>query len=209
MITHTGTHVTPDNNGVPSERDLAVGMCRITRYAGSIWCPLAPHSILVAEYCAMEAGTELAWAHGMLHDAHECVTGELTRWWKPSSMKEFERDLDVRILRYFGLEPYRHAELHPLIKRADEKALCAEATILGLPGWADFYRKEGGTPPTLSDSERTVAEQLLWGIWRDPEMVQHASRQADILTEVFWHLKVGSHAEARALVSPICVVPEE
>lgn len=210
MITHSGVHVIPDSKGVPNERDIAVAMCRITRYAGALWCPLAAHSIMVAEFAAMATSQDIVWSHALLHDAHECVTGEVTRWWKPSAMKNGERDLDVRILRYFGLEPYRHAELATAIKEADEKSLCAESTILELPGWKDFYRQQSGHDiPVVSESERAIAEQILNGLWRRTEMIDEDSRQVGVLQQALQKVRLGRHRDARKMLSPVCFVEDD
>lgn len=205
MITYCGNQVVPGGSGGPSETDLAVAMCRITRYAGALWCPLAVHSILVAEFAFLARNDDLLWVHALLHDAHECVTGEVTGYWKPREMKEAERDLDARILAHLRLSAERHREYAAPIKEADQKALCAEATTLGLPGWVDFHREQSGSEaPTLSPTERAVAETLLGGFWRRCEMVDAESRQVAVLQEVFQKIRDGAYADARRLVSPAC-----
>src|SRR5260221_3697868 len=103
MITYSGVQMSPGCMNVPTAMDIAVGMCRITRYAGALWVPLAAHSVIVAEFCYQRAVSQkgLFFCYGLLHDAHEIVTGEITRHYKPDEMKPLERELDELLLPSF------------------------------------------------------------------------------------------------------------
>lgn len=210
MITHTGVHVIPGGIKAPNERDLAVAMCRICRYAGALWVPLASHSILVGEFLCLETKRDLDFSLGLLHDGHETVTGEVTFRWKPPEMKMRERELDIRIFSYFGIDIDEYDRCHEQIKRADMKALCAEATILGYPGWAEKYREENGHDiPELSENEKVIGSAILeGGYWRAPGMIEEHSRQVQTLQQAFRKVKMGRHAEARQLLSVMGLVEE-
>jgi len=144
MITYTGIRVAPDNDLVPSPRDIAVQMARITRYGGAVWCPLLAHSVLVAglvlkaiHHVRLRASDLPTWAWGLLHDAHEVVTGEVVRPWKPDGLRARQAELDRRIRDAFHLDE-SSIDL-AMVKAMDERALIAEAVVLQLPNFARAY----------------------------------------------------------------------
>jgi hypothetical protein len=208
LITNSGIQIYPGCGRAPTPEDIAVGMCRITRYAGAIWCPLAAHSILVAEYAWLDKGTDEAWAWGLLHDAHETITGEVTRHWKPKEMSLLERELDGVMFKAFGLDVdrYRKEGLGTrsdpgFVKGADEKALCIESLTLGLKNWPEYYRKqEGRDIPALTPMERQTGERIL-AAWRSPAMVEDGSPQSRRLGEAFAAVKTGMLDRARATIA--------
>lgn len=196
MITNSGIWMRPGEAAAPTPRDIAVGMCRITRYAGAIWVPLAAHSILVAEFAYRATQYPCDFAFGLLHDAHETVTGEVTRKWKPPEMKSREADLDARIFAAFNLSISTYAERHDLIKAADEKALCAEATLCGLPHWAEYYeREEGRAAPALTADENAIATAII-DRWTNPHMACEDSLEIKILTRALIQLAAGMTSAA-------------
>lgn len=202
MITYSGVQMNPGCKNVPTAMDIAVGMCRITRYAGALWVPLAAHSVLVADFACQQSKSPLLFAWGLLHDAHETVTGEVTRHFKPKEMKAFEGELDELIFKDFGLliESYRNSKSE--IKAADEAALCAEATLNGLIGWPAYYeRMEGRKPPELSTDELERAQAIL-NFWSVPMMVETESLEIRRLTYALSKVKVNDLTEARRACLP-------
>lgn len=203
MITFSGVQMHPGCGRSPEPIDIAVGMCRITRYAGAIWVPLAAHSLIVAELAVLHDKDDFVWACGLLHDAHETVTGEVTRHYKPREMKPFERELDEAIFKHFGLDYHRYRQNEEFLKEMDEKALTAEALQIGLKEWPSYYQKrEGRRVPALTDTEHTIASKILqW--WRDYEMVDEHSKQVEALTACLELVRRGEVTEARKHVSPV------
>ncbi len=204
MITFTGRQLHPGCGKAPSPEDIAVGMCRITRYAGSLWCPLAAHSALVADFAYLATDEELMWAYGLLHDAHETVTGELVWNYKPKAMVLLEDELDEAIFGSFNLNIANYREARAVIKEADMKALAAECTVLDLKGWPEYYEKATGEkPPCLKLLHLRVAELILKGGWRSSVMVEEGSPQQRKLTEILKTVQEGRLADARLLGSSL------
>lgn len=211
MITFSGLHMVPGGTNAPAPVDIATGMCRITRYAGAIWLPLAPHSLLVAELAYQRSRKLMDWGVGLLHDAHETVTGEVTRHWKPKEMREFEHELDRRIFREYELPYADYRERAIFFKECDEAALSAEATMLEYPGWADFYRKENGVEPAelQGPEEEFFAQRLLVesSFWRWCSMVDPHSEQIKTLAQVLEFVKKGRLDDARDRVRSTIMPP--
>ena len=203
MITDSGVQMHPACGRAPTPRDIAVGMCRITRYAGAVWCPLALHSILVAEFALRSSGiSDTRWAMGLLHDAHETVTGEVTRHYKPKEMKPYEHELDAAIFKSFGLDVEAYRKEHAFFKEMDEKALCVEALALGLKDWPAYYQAREGKPiPVLTESERVVGRVVIHSIWREPDMVRDRSEQIEILANALRLVSLDKLSEARRMIS--------
>lgn len=197
MITNSGIWMRPGENCAPNERDIAVAMCRITRYAGALWVPLAAHSILVGEYAYQKTKDPQDFAFGLLHDAHETVTGEVTRHWKPKVMKESENELDARIFCFFNLSILDYLNRRDIIKEADEKALTAEATILGLKNWPHYFETVEGRPvPEISTAEKAKA-CLILNHWTTYTMIQGDSVEVNVLAGALEFVCRGRHDEAR------------
>ena len=202
MITNSGIVVDPGMNSAPTPMDIAVGMCRITRYAGSIWCPLSVHSILAAEMVFQKTKDLRTWAYGLLHDAHEVITGEIVRAWKPKDMKDRENELDNRILPIFGLSKTEFSERASDIRHADEKALCLEATIFGLPGWRKYYVSVNGREPVEGSAwDISFANRLFTSDWIKPEGIRIGSTSIKILTEALLEVQTGCFLDARNRLS--------
>lgn len=209
MITNSGVQMFPGNPGVPTPHDIAVGMCRITRYAGALWLPLAAHSILVAEYSARgepyasvrRQFSDIYWAMGLLHDAHETVTGEVTRHYKPKEMKVFESELDEKIFKAFHLDVQHYRTDHAFFKTMDEKALTAECVIHEYKNWPAYYKKrEGREIPRLTRTEIRVARQV-FSFWLEPTMICDGSPQIERLAEALKLMANGKIDKARKLLS--------
>lgn len=202
MITNSGIVIDPGMDSAPSETDIAISMCRVTRYAGSIWCPLSVHSILTAEMAFQKTKNHRTWAYGLLHDAHETITGEVVRAWKPPEMKPKERELDGRILPTFGLRREELYDLSPDIRYADEKSLCLEATIQGLPGWRSYYERVNKRPPIEpTPLETSFANKLFESHWIEPSSILSSSTSVALLSAAFVFVKNGRFEEARKILS--------
>lgn len=150
MITASGVIVLPDNDGCPRLTDIAISLARLPRFGGHCkrWWTVAHHSLACREMAATlerEIDSRLQ-LHLLLHDAHESVTGDVTRHWKTEQVKAQQEELDERIYRFFQL-PVPTPEEKVRIKEIDEQAMIAEGYILGPPGIKEFYLKEGRPAP--------------------------------------------------------------
>lgn len=204
MITYTGVQMSPGCGHAPCAKDIAVAMCRITRYAGALWVPLAAHSVIVAEFAYQRSNgnRDLAFCYGLLHDAHETVTGEVTRHYKPKEMKAFERELDEAIFPAFNLDVALYRREGPFYKEADELALTAEATLLGLMNWPTYYEKMEGHPvPVLQPDEESRASVIL-NYWRRSGMVEDGSIEQERLTYALNGIAGGNYEAVRRACIP-------
>jgi hypothetical protein len=200
MITYSGVQIHPGSGNGPTPEDIAVGMCRVTRYAGAIWLPLAAHSILVGELSAVgEAMTnhDLAFAVGLMHDAHEVVTGEIVWNYKLPEQKKFEIELDEVIFRSMNLPIQEYWWCKEHYKAADEKALAIESAFGGLVDFPNYFRRVRGRDlPAVTPEERDLGRRVI-GAWSDPLMIVAGSRQIRLLTKALEFIQAGHRATGR------------
>lgn len=204
MITYSGVQMHPGCKNAPTAMDIAVGMCRITRYAGALWVPLAAHSVIVAEfsYHRSNGNKALAFCYGLLHDAHETVTGEVTRHYKPKEMKAYENELDDLIFPAFGLDVALYRKEGDFYKEMDQMALAAEATLLRLKGWPEYFRKmEKRTVPALDPKEDGIANVTL-KYWSRPEMVEEGSLEQRRFAHALTSVAAGDYDATRRACIP-------
>lgn len=130
MITLTGNRVFQDELGAPSLEDIAVGLGRIPRFVGQTyrWWPVLLHSFVCREIARRDWADRVQLLM-LLHDAHECVTGDCPRTWKTKEMKEQQRKLDIRIFASLGVHLPTSDE-EAIVSAIDNRALIAEATVL-------------------------------------------------------------------------------
>lgn len=116
--------------------DIAVGLANTPRFGGQVsrWYSVAEHSVRVSE--AVEApGLKLA---GLLHDAHEAYTGDITAPLKRSivvsindgydPVKYIQSDLDWAIGMALGVTPLLLKD--DRVKKADDEVMFREAAGL-------------------------------------------------------------------------------
>jgi hypothetical protein len=128
-FTYTGNQVSP-SGGAPSLEDIAWQLLHVCRYAGAcrVNYTVGIHSMLVADLVPLPLEFQ-----ALLHDGTEACIGDIPKPFKLDSMKEIEDILVARIWEQFGLKPLMGYD-YELIKKADIKALCAEAALIGPPG---------------------------------------------------------------------------
>lgn len=126
MLTYTGQFVTIEQ-GAPTLRDIAIQLGRIPRFMGAlkVFWPVLAHSILVARLCPPE--TKL---YGLLHDAAEVVVGDVPRTIKTAGQKSKEKQVLYRIFDRLDV-PWPSIEIMTAVREADNRALKAEAWVLG------------------------------------------------------------------------------
>jgi len=165
MMTRSGVLVMPDNGAAPPLCDIALALARQPRFGGHTIDPwsVAEHSMVVAlivrwrnPHAAIGSLPEL---HGLLHDAHESVTGDIPSTWKTDDTKRMQQALDVRIFASLGIDPPSE-EIRALVYRSDRAALLAEAKHLAAPGvYAAIRAGSGvdGVPQPEADADALSA----------------------------------------------------
>lgn len=125
LYTYSGRISWPD--GTPTIQDIAVSLSRECRYAGAgmRWWPVALHTFAVCDL--LPANLKL---HGLLHDAPECITGDLPKPIKTPEIEAFERRLLVRFYKGFGFKTPTY-EQYKIVKRADRAVFRGEVYTVG------------------------------------------------------------------------------
>lgn len=205
MLTHSGVHMMPDEDAAPSPEDLAVQMGRLCQYGGAIWHTLLAHSVFVGElawraFAEAPRPARLAnWAWGILHDAHEVVTGDVPRGWKTDDMRARQRDLDRRIMRrYVANESLLDLDA---IKRLDEQATRIQCVGLGLRGYRELKMEQDGRDPNedIPTEDWLLLSVVLAGGFSDPgACVRPESEVIRLMVRVFEHVQEGNLPVARA-----------
>lgn len=125
--------------------EVAEGLAKERRWAGQtpgVFYSVAQHSAMVGALAAeLSKGDARAWAYGLLHDAHECWTGDLATPAKNALRQHGGGDawdrmtasLDRSIHIACGLEWPLNSETAGIIKDADAAALQIEYRDL-MPG---------------------------------------------------------------------------
>lgn len=133
-----------DKGGVPTLEDIFFALARIPRFAGHTRQPwtVLDHSAYALGLAA-EKGTPALQLAMLLHDAHECVTGDIPTDVKAAATKLFQQELDGRIMdRYFPGGVGAYHRLHDDVVALDRRALAAEAKVLG-PAVENDAEREG------------------------------------------------------------------
>lgn len=144
-----------DGHAVPNITVIAHSLSLINRYTGHTLRPysVAEHSLLVCDIVAAAGLDCHAQMLALLHDAHECLCGDVTapvkralgmRW------RELESTLSVAVLNAFGLrDAYRTH--HRAVHHADMRALATERAHLTL-----FCRTKNAPWPEIDDPEAPI-----------------------------------------------------
>jgi hypothetical protein len=180
MLTATGVayeleHLQP---GQISILDIAQHLAQKNRYSGACCRPysVAEHSLFVAwileHVCDVKDPNVIA--AGLLHDAHEAYTGDVTSPVKRvlgDVWRSFERRHQLAVERNFKITV---AALDPQIHWADMTALATERSQL-LPAGGPEWPVES-THPALPESTWCFAEldDFTWLDWRTAFLDRHA-----------------------------------
>lgn len=132
MCTATGISFWP-LDPAPEEvhiKDIAHALSNICRYNGHVktFYSVAQHCVLVSRQVRKRSGNPEAIRQGLLHDAAEAYVGDMIRPLKRClpEYKVVEEKVHASIMKRFDLP----ARLYPVVKRADEDLLTAEAWAL-------------------------------------------------------------------------------
>lgn len=132
MHTYSNRAVFPESSEhhtgeFPTLDDIAVGLSRTMRFAGQ-----TPHaySVLCHTFVVATLLDDDLKIHGLLHDAHEAIVGDVPTPWKTVQHAERERYLDGLI--YGAVEvPEPRPEQVLALDEVDRAARAAEAHALG------------------------------------------------------------------------------
>lgn len=116
--------------------DVAHHLSNIQRFNGGTTRSLsvARHSLNVSTIVMEDTGSHLSALYGLLHDAHEYLTGDITTPIKRAIKKisgidaigELQRVIDFAIFSAAGIPPVMDPRIYHAIKIADEKAASHE-----------------------------------------------------------------------------------
>lgn len=157
MVTQSGIHITTKQIQAPSPDDIAIQSGRITRYGGAVWAPLLRHIILVGAMSYRRTGrpADLIW--GLLHDAHEVVTGEIVRPFKCGCNRHYQDLIDRLIIKQYNLQTADRSA----VKLADQDACDIEAVQLNVRRYVELTLESGRL--VYANSEDIL---LFWKIHR-------------------------------------------
>lgn len=124
MMTVSGIVVEPDNDGCPTMYDVGYSLCRMQRFGGHI---KKAYTVLQHLFAAMKLAELMGYSTriqllALLHDAHECVTGDIPRPWKTKDMSRLQDELDQRIYLNLGIMPPNDIE-KAIVKQIDDALL--------------------------------------------------------------------------------------
>jgi hypothetical protein len=136
FYTYTGRITFP--GGAPSILDIAVGLSRECRYAGAgiHWWPVALHTFVVCDLLPTPIKI-----HGLLHDACECILGDIPKPAKTQETEMFEHDLTDAIYRNLDI-PLLLQEESQLVHEADRRALHGEVYTVGTRALRTIYYRD-------------------------------------------------------------------
>lgn len=176
MLTAEGRvvdHLDPINTAAGlSVGAIAHSLSLINRFTGHTRRPysVAEHSLLVCDILERELLTPPAspWAllAGLMHDAHECITGDAASPVKAvlgETWRGFELGWERTFARMFGLREAA-TTYAAVIKRADLMALATERRDLMPPGGPDWPILQGIEPAALVSLHDH--DSLSWQDWR-------------------------------------------
>lgn len=128
MITYTGKMLNGPEDA-PELEDITISLARMCRFNGfsTIFWTVLQHSFAVEDILEPEYKI-----YGLLHDAAECITGDIPRPVKPDVMARMEDILMTSIYKSLNIpEPSSKAKLY--VKEADDRVLYAECVLFGPP----------------------------------------------------------------------------
>ena len=113
--------------------DIAHHLSHLQRFNGGTTRSLsvARHSLNVSSIVLDDTGSPLSALYGLLHDAHEYITGDITTPIKKAikqisgfdAVGELQRVIDGAIFTAAGLPPVMDVRIHHAVNVADEKSL--------------------------------------------------------------------------------------
>lgn len=140
MIMLSGAAVN-EKEGLPTIEDIALGLSRMPRFGGQTALPFTvlDHSLLMASYIMMategRAPANLK-LYGLMHDWHECLTGDVPRPFKTEDMKCLQEKLDNRFFESIELVLYKVDT--GLVKGWDDDLISFESSCLNFGAFVEW-----------------------------------------------------------------------
>lgn len=133
LYTYSGRIAFPE--GAPSILDIAVSLSRECRFAGAgiAWWPVALHTFVVCDLLPPDLRI-----HGLLHDASECITGDIPKPAKTLETEQLEDEITISIYRELGIA-LPSAQHTMAIHQADKRALRGEVWTVGTQALQMLY----------------------------------------------------------------------
>lgn len=150
--------------------DIAHHLAQINRYTGACSRPysVAEHSLLVVEILERDIGARnpTLLLAGLLHDAHEAYTNDLSRPMKDvigEAWRMEERRIEAAVLARFGMAEFMAAH-KDTIRWADNVALVTERTQLLPATGPEWHQTQQHTPATWWRAADSAG--FTWEDWR-------------------------------------------
>lgn len=195
ILTHTGREhfITGAEvlSNVVDISDIAWSLAQINRFTGHANRPysVAEHSLLVADLAAADNCTPLVQMLGLMHDAHECITGDVSspvkigvglNW---ARFETLQADRVRRSLRLAsGFAAYRQVvNVYDLVALATERRdITSFDPARNLP-WA-VLDTPGAEIRPAADINLNSLERVnrSWAGWRDAFLVRYVALQAQV-----------------------------
>jgi hypothetical protein len=162
MMTLSGQLVT-QSTGAPTLEDIAIGLSRLPRFAGQTITPwtVAHHSVVCHEIALKEECLPCFQLDTLLHDAHECLTGDIPTSFKTPDMRALQHQLSRRLYDSLNLSWLLPAEEIEM-KAIDRRVLLAEAYVVAPKATYERISEETGR---LVDWGDLVIVQGVLGEW--------------------------------------------
>ena len=138
MITFSGIQITKEF-GAPCIRDVAVQSMRESRFNGAtrLYWTVGMHQLFTADIVSDYLQRPDLEAYALVHDAGEaCGIGDICQPMKVAEQRALEHILRDRFYDLIGL-PRMTQEQEHVVKFADDIAVMAEGTVLGLIGFKE------------------------------------------------------------------------
>ncbi|MCU1301739.1 MAG: phosphohydrolase [Candidatus Sulfotelmatobacter sp.] len=138
IYSYSGRCIGPDDQyDSPSIQDIAVSLGRICRYAGSCvrFFPVLLHSFVVADLVSDHTNK----LYALLHDATECLVGDIPRGFKTDEISVVEDIMLKKILKSLSIASPLASQWE-VVKRADNQALIGEIWSVGNVGLRAYYQ---------------------------------------------------------------------
>jgi hypothetical protein len=153
MITISGNMCTPES-GLPTIEDIMFGLSGILRFGGQTATPytVLDHSLGAFAIAKSTAPENYAFQlRALLHDWHECLTGDIPTLFKTADMKALQEKLDERFYASIGLvnTGIEVMSVHAI----DSDLLMAEASLLNFSTFLEIIASRGYTLPAREKME--------------------------------------------------------